>query len=639
MKKKIFDQPILMMSFAMVLFMASTEAPLLVSIFTVVVLLWKWASERRGLFKLPRKLTAALSFLLLVQVYIQYRSLFGQESSNTLLMGLSALKIMDYESERDHKFLILMGFIMIAMKAIFTIDFYWLAPSALAFIGLWYAMLDAQFHKKNLFLGRVFLASLPLSLILFIAFPRFVVPWALNQAQPVGIVGFSDSLSPGEVAELASQDRLVFRASFPNSDHVGSSFYWRGAVLTQSDGLKWSVGPPQLRKSRRLRSEGGFRYTVILEPGTMGYLFTLNYPKRVSANSIPISELRHSVFRTFRSLNKPQTYEVVSDDSLRDIQVPGPEFLDHPKLEGRVLAMVNEIKASTSTTKERLDRLRKFFSDPDFVYTLKPGVYAHNDLETFLFERKRGFCEHFAGSYATLARALEIPSRVVVGYQGGVFNLFGDFWRVSQQDAHAWVEVFVNDRWERVDPTQWVAPLRLSLGAQQFFNLSESDQVSLARSLGLRHLDQSQTSLWDIASFYFEDLNYQWTYFLLEFDSDSQRGFWVDLTKDFGIFLLASIAILVTSLVGVRRLLRLGSAKTPMRKILDHVILWSEKREFKYDLSAPPLVNLRRLQGQFPEQAEVLSAVAAVYDLNIYQEQPLEKKTLKRIQYLVKGLS
>src|SRR4029077_2653011 len=68
----------------------------------------------------------------------------------------------------------------------------------------------------------------------------------------------------------------------------------------------------------------------------------------------------------------------------------------------------------------------EFFRAGGFAYTLSPGTYAGADpLEEFLFERRRGFCEHFAASFATLMRAAGVPARVVLGYQGGRLNWLG----------------------------------------------------------------------------------------------------------------------------------------------------------------------------------------------------------------------
>src|SRR5690606_17935119 len=138
----------------------------------------------------------------------------------------------------------------------------------------------------------------------------------------------------------------------------------------------------------------------------------------------------------------------------------------------------------------------------------------------------------FAGAYATLARALGIPARVVVGYQGGIYNPMGGFWKVGQKDAHAWVEGVQDGAWTRIDPTGGSVPLRLMMGAEAFFELSEADQRAFARSPQWRP-PVKETWVWtrDI-SFWLEDLNYRWSYFLMEFDKTAQQGIWKDLLQN-----------------------------------------------------------------------------------------------------------
>ena len=64
-------------------------------------------------------------------------------------------------------------------------------------------------------------------------------------------------------------------------------------------------------------------------------------------------------------------------------------------------------------------------------------------------------------------RAAGIPARVVTGYQGGYYNSVGNYLVVRQSDAHAWTEVWLQDRgWVRIDPTAAVSPQRVELGAQ-----------------------------------------------------------------------------------------------------------------------------------------------------------------------------
>ncbi|MEK5794591.1 transglutaminase-like domain-containing protein, partial [Acinetobacter nosocomialis] len=87
----------------------------------------------------------------------------------------------------------------------------------------------------------------------------------------------------------------------------------------------------------------------------------------------------------------------------------------------------------------------------NFVYTLTPGTLGQNRVDEFLFNARRGFCEHYASSFVMLMRYAGIPARVVTGYQGGSLAPDGKSWEVRQMDAHAWTEVWVNQQWQRID--------------------------------------------------------------------------------------------------------------------------------------------------------------------------------------------
>jgi hypothetical protein len=77
-----------------------------------------------------------------------------------------------------------------------------------------------------------------------------------------------------------------------------------------------------------------------------------------------------------------------------------------------------------------------------------------------LFERRLGFCGHYASAFSALMRAAGVPSRVVSGYLGGrwVVPLGGaSYLELRQSDAHAWSEVWLPGQgWQRLDPSSWV---------------------------------------------------------------------------------------------------------------------------------------------------------------------------------------
>jgi transglutaminase-like putative cysteine protease len=133
-----------------------------------------------------------------------------------------------------------------------------------------------------------------------------------------------------------------------------------------------------------------------------------------------------------------------------------------------------------------VQRALAMFRDHGFTYTLSPPLLEDDTVDGFLFGTRAGFCEHFSSAFVVLMRALDIPARVVTGYQGGQHNPAEDYWIVRQSDAHAWAEVWLGDRgWVRVDPTGAVAPERILRGAADSGALSGA----AAGATGLASLD------------------------------------------------------------------------------------------------------------------------------------------------------
>jgi hypothetical protein len=110
--------------------------------------------------------------------------------------------------------------------------------------------------------------------------------------------------------------------------------------------------------------------------------------------------------------------------------------------------------AGATTPLQRAQDLESWFHS-DFGYTLRPDLRGTHWLPTFLTTEQRGFCSQFAWAFAVLARLVGIPSRIAVGYTGGVpVPGSGDTWRVTTADAHAWPELyFTGEGWLRFEPT------------------------------------------------------------------------------------------------------------------------------------------------------------------------------------------
>ena len=122
-----------------------------------------------------------------------------------------------------------------------------------------------------------------------------------------------------------------------------------------------------------------------------------------------------------------------------------------------------EVTSGATNDYDRLVALQRWFRGPDFRYSLEAPVEAGFDgsgvdaVAAFL-EAREGYCVHFASAFALMARTLNMPSRIVVGYLPGVSTperINGQtVFTVSSTQLHAWPEVLFPDiGWVPFEPT------------------------------------------------------------------------------------------------------------------------------------------------------------------------------------------
>ncbi|NCY26684.1 MAG: transglutaminase domain-containing protein, partial [Alphaproteobacteria bacterium] len=109
--------------------------------------------------------------------------------------------------------------------------------------------------------------------------------------------------------------------------------------------------------------------------------------------------------------------------------------------------------------------IKKLFLKSQFSYSLAPGKIQ--SLKEFL-DKKVGVCSHYASAVAIILRLKNIPTRLVSGFMGGSYNKYANFYLVTQNDAHVWVEAYSDGKWLRLDPTAWISPERVIMGGAAF---------------------------------------------------------------------------------------------------------------------------------------------------------------------------
>ncbi len=533
----------------------------------ITTLAAKFWMEPRGIRLRSALLKVILATATLGAIGVSYGSLRGIEPGVSLLVVLMSLKILEAHTAREFQVMVLVAWVLCLCGFIMSQDLSIALSLLTAFALITVALI--QFHRGSArgalwpplrVTGKLLAQALPLIALLFLFFPRVSTGFRfpLMDASSAS-AGFSDRLSPGSVTSLADSTEVAFRAEFPDGKvPPRGSMYWRGVVMSSGSGLEWEAPRNVLTETRRARAAGEpIRQRITIEPHNSGWMFALDRPVQAPpGTTVALGDYVWS----YRPIRKTRQYEVTSYPELVQRELTQPELQKFLAVADSVSPAVRELAqswAATSTDPRAvLKTALEYFQQQGFRYSLSPGEYGEeNGLDDFLFNRRVGFCEHYAGSFATLMRLAGVPSRVVAGYLGGEFNAYGGFLIVRQSDAHAWCEVWLPELgWQRVDVTSVIAPDRVNLGFQSF--------LERRAATGQERLPTGQAALsgrlkrWPILSDVSEawdSVNYAWDTRVLSFDAEEQLSLMstLGLGNSTPIWLLIRTAMVALALVGL----------------------------------------------------------------------------------------
>ena len=434
---------------------------------------------------------------------------FAQDAGSRLLLMMAALKPFETRTRRDAVILVFIAHLLLLSSLLFSeslaMALYMLLPLILNHGVLALIHTPETGLKPHILQSiRLFFLAAPLALIIFLVFPRLSSPlWGIQRTTPEGISGISDRLQPGSMASLATDNTPAFRVHFEGPIPPASQRYFRGLVFNKATPGLWL--PDTDAKPLTLPENPApvfSRYTLILEPHQQKWAFALDWP---TGESQGFYLAEGGLLRSRENIKRRVAYTLeASEKSLHLDPGTKEDLLLPPEENPKALALGQSIRERHAEPKARLEAIRSWFLSEPFRYTLNPGLLPQkNAMDAFLFETKRGYCEHFALGFALLARAAGLKSRVVGGYLGGDINPLGPYLVLRQSDAHAWTEVFLPDTgWQRVDATAWIAPERLSEGGTRAA-LPEEDRRILERAGGetwLRQHAKPLLQLWDSAT-------------------------------------------------------------------------------------------------------------------------------------------
>lgn len=453
--------------------------PLWLSAGCLAIVGWRLLHELRG-WPLPdRRVRWLLTFLGIGSILLVHHSIIGRDAGVALLAVMLSLKLIEIRTLRDAMITLFIGYFLVISGFLFSQSLF-MGVYLFSVVLVLTAALTALNHPGSqgshqlLYLrtgGALLAQAFPLMLVMFVLFPRLSGPlWSMPRDQGSAITGLSDSMQMGTITSLAESAEVAFRVRFEGPVPAADRLYWRGPVLWQTDGRNWLRLPPQpLRKPPDYQRLGQpVRYTITLEPHAKSWLFALDLPAGLERGAVPGGSYLTADYQLLsrRPIDKRTRYDSSSYLDYRMQGLPAGAREQALQLPGGVNPQSRELATLWRTRSlddgAIVQQALAYFTDQPFYYTRTPPRLDDDPVDQFLFQSRRGFCEHFAAAFVTLMRAAGIPARVVTGYQGGELNALGDYLIIRQSNAHAWSEVWLDGQgWVRVDPTAAIPPERV----------------------------------------------------------------------------------------------------------------------------------------------------------------------------------
>ncbi len=629
-------------SFLISMFPHFFHMPLWVTGFTFFAVAWRSAQSVGYVGGIPRWMLVPLVVVGGISVFAQYWTIVGRDPGLALLTVMTAFKFLEAKTHRDILILIFLCYFLLATHFLFGQSILIAAYMFGTLLIITSTLITINQRDNSIPLtsrlksaSKLVALSIPVMIILFVLVPRIPGPlWGLTQEQRGGITGLSDTMSPGAISDLINSNDVAFRVTFDGDIPPQKKLYWRGPVMVNFDGRTWSQTEHQkVTRINREQSSELSRYTITLEPHGKKWLFGLDIPVQIPSDSYMNTEFQ---ITSNKLVNDLKRYSLSSQLNYRLGLDVSPEYLMladtvHQTRNPQTLALGQKWSRQFNSDIEIVNHALNMFSTEEFVYTLKPPRLGKHSSDEFLFQTRRGFCEHYASSFALLMRAAGIPSRIVTGYQGGELNQVGNYLIVRQSDAHAWTEVWLEQKgWVRFDPTAAVSPDRIEQGLDQALLDSASSFKIGNRSPLLSKLMYS----WD-------NLQHNWNDMILNYDHQKQSSFLKQLglgiksTGDMIIALVICLVLITGTYWLIARYRERPAAIANYEKIINRLLKKLSRSGYKKLPSEHVYEFLSRIKQQQNFDDSQLTKIFETYSKIKYAKGLQQEVVIKRFQQMV----
>ncbi len=646
-----------LLAFAAVVVLHLDHLPLWVTAVASGAVVWRILEYRGAVPFPPWPLKAVLVAGCMAGLVLGYPTLLGFEPMLAMLVAGFALKLLEMHHKRDALVLVYLAFFTAATDAVFTQEILNFAMVLLTFAIATAALVSINQSREHGFSAgpsvlalKMLATAIPMMLVLFLVVPRLGALWSIPGPKNQARTGVSDTMAPGDFSRLSRSDALAFRVRFEGDIPPRDRAYWRGLVFSEFDGREWSqtnlYGREQLIVRGSSDEDGIERhgepvhYTLTLEPTWSHWLFALSTPATTQAG---IRLLRDSRLVSVDDISLKRNYDIRSwlDYRLQpDGLDPQREQLEReipPGSNPETVRIARQWASETPDPEALINRVLQLYNET-FVYTLTPPQLGSHTVDEFLWRTRRGFCEHFASSFAFFMRAAGYPARVIGGYLGGEVHPTENFVTVRQYDAHAWAEVWLEGRgWVHVDPTAAVAPERIEMSVADLF--ADDDWFLADSPLSLVRFRQFGMVNWMVLKL--DYLDYVWGTWVLGYDK-RQFEFLQNLlgrvtAARLGLLFLLAVMLSLTPYLLVRLIQHRRYQPDPRDALIRQFCNKMDRAGLPRRVGEGILDYAQRIGAQRPELKDQALAIANAYISQRYDTQSSQHLDVLRQQ--VRNLS
>ena len=448
--------------------------------------------------------------VLLIVKYAELNNKNNLLSYNLICMVLSVVSLI---SGQD----ILSSLISLSIVVLLVINMYLIQQKEI---------MDFNFKNILKYLGFG-LSIFPFIIIFYLIFPRAEINFRLFDLSK-GSLGIPDKINLGSFESFANSDEKVF--TLVDNNFKKEDLYFRVKIFDYMEHDKsWRPSslqylynkfknPYKITNSTDLDE----KYQIILEANKKKWIPALDNSRLIDQNLRIVENLYNQTFRSVDPIDRKIQIEFQTFDVKYKINQQLIEYYTLlPKTISKELMDWSKKNKQSRSNTEYLNHILNTFSDGSYYYNLSPVNNSQNSYADFFLRGKEGYCEYFAGTLVLLSRLANIPSRIVSGYYGGELNTVGNFYVFRQQDAHAWVEVWINGKgWTQIDPTSVIPGSNIRNSYNNLFNNTEENTTSLFTLKAFQNL-----------KYFFNYADFVWTKHLLSYDNNKRKSFIKEITN------------------------------------------------------------------------------------------------------------